>query len=116
MNVIIDGVRFVKAPAPCENPGLLDAIGSFEDAGGDMTIREYLGALLKELWNKGEGFSGKRPFGNSGWEWDIYRVLIRENAVNGTLDEDGCIDEFGRGEREKADAIVFGLIAQMCKP
>lgn len=30
------------------------------------TIKSYLLSLLTELWSKGEGFSGKRPFGNSG--------------------------------------------------
>ncbi|MBS3648836.1 hypothetical protein KEU06_09480 [Pseudaminobacter sp. 19-2017] len=39
------------------------------------TIRDYLKALLKALWAEGEGFSGKRPFGNSGWEYDLYQVL-----------------------------------------
>lgn len=115
MNVIIDDVRYVPAPEPCGNPGLLDAMGRFPDAGGDMTIREYLGALLTELWNRGEGFSGKRPFGNGGWEYGIYEVLIREGAVEGTLDEDGYVDEFSDAARKKANAIVFGLIAQMCK-
>lgn len=116
MSVIIDGVRYVKAPDPCENPELLDAIGSFEDAGGDMTIREYLGALLTELWRQGEGFNGKRPFGNSGWKSDIYAVLIREGAVEGTLDEDGCIDEFSNESRRNANAIVYRLIEQMGRP
>lgn len=115
MNVIIDGVRYVPAPVPCENPGLLDAMGSFPDAGGDITIREYLVALLTELWSKGEGFSGKRPFGNGGWEYGIYEVLIREGAVEGSLDEDGCVDELSDGSRQKADSIVFGLIAEMGK-
>lgn len=115
MNVIIDGVRYVPAPVPCENPGLLDAMGSFPDAGGDMTLREYLGALLTELWSDREGFGGKRPFGNSGWEYDIYRVLIREGAVAGTLDDDGYIEEIGVDAKKAANAIVFGLIAQMCK-
>lgn len=31
------------------------------------TIRDYLKALLLRLWEQGEGFDGKRPFGNSGW-------------------------------------------------
>lgn len=116
MNVIIDGVRYVPAPSPCANPTLLDAMGDFPDAGGEITIREFLCKLLSELWNKGESFSGKRPFGNGGWEYPIYEVLIREGAVQGTLDEDGRVDELERDERHKADAIVFGLIDEMCKP
>jgi len=36
------------------------------------TIRDYLKALLNQLWMEDEGFSGKRPFGNSGWQHEIY--------------------------------------------
>ena len=65
------------------------------------TIGDYLKALLRELWRRGEGFSGKRPFGNSGWEHELYRALIAGGAVNGTLDADaddailGAIDALG---------------------
>lgn len=62
------------------------------DAGAD-TVRGYLKALLTELWREGEGFSGKRPFGNSGWEYELYVALITAGAVTGTLDEDGCVEE-----------------------
>jgi hypothetical protein len=55
------------------------------------TIRDYLVALLRQLWTEGEGFSSKRPFGNSGWEWDMYPPLIRAGLVSGELDEDGSI-------------------------
>lgn len=40
------------------------------DAGAD-TVKEYLVELLSTLWNEGEGFSGKRPFGTSGWEYEL---------------------------------------------
>lgn len=40
------------------------------DSGAD-TVGGYLGALLERLLDDGEAFSGKRPFGNSGWEWDL---------------------------------------------
>lgn len=33
---------------------------------GAATVGEYLAKLLAELWLHDEGFSGKRPFGNSG--------------------------------------------------
>ena len=59
------------------------------------TIREYLVALLRQLWAEGEGFSGKRPFGNSGWEWDMYPPLIKAGLVAGRLDEEVFIDRDG---------------------
>ena len=41
----------------------------------DLTFREYFQKLLKQLWYDGEDFSGKQPFGNSGWQNDTYEVL-----------------------------------------
>lgn len=48
---------------------------------GALTVREYLKALVAAVWRKGEGFSGKRPFGNSGWECDLLRALARGGAI-----------------------------------
>ena len=39
---------------------------------GAKTIGEYFEKLLLTLWDEQEDFSGKRPFGNSGWEYDVY--------------------------------------------
>jgi hypothetical protein len=61
------------------------------DAGDGLTVREYLKALLTTLWCEGEGFSGKRPFGNSGWEYEIYTPLIKYGFVEGEFDEDGYV-------------------------
>lgn len=55
------------------------------------TIRDYLKALLLQLLLEGEGFSGKRPFGNSGWEHDLHKPLITAGLVEGALDEHGYI-------------------------
>ena len=38
---------------------------------GASSIRGYLKTLLTTLMAEGEGFSGKRPFGNSGWEYEL---------------------------------------------
>lgn len=59
----------------------------------EMTIKGYLKALLKTLWEEGEGFSGKRPFGNSGWEYDLYTPLVKAKVVSGELDDYGCVDD-----------------------
>jgi hypothetical protein len=42
----------------------------------DITIREFLQKLLLTLFEEMEGFSGKRPFGNSGWDGDLIICLI----------------------------------------
>ncbi len=38
---------------------------------GARTVRAYLRALLTELWREEGNFSGKAPFGNSGWQYDV---------------------------------------------
>lgn len=61
------------------------------------TIRDYLLSLLYTVWDKGEGFSGKRPFGNSGWEWELHWAL----SDAGLIDEDDDIN----GHRLICEAI-----------
>jgi hypothetical protein len=78
-----------------------------ENDAGARTIREYLRALLVAVWEDGEGFSGKRPFGNSGWEYDLYAALIEAGAVKGNLDEWGGVEscDCKRANEVIADAI-----------
>lgn len=66
-----------------------------------VTIRQYLYDLMHELWEEEDGFSGKRPFGNSGWTYDIYATLIKANVLPGELDEDGYIIEIDSDEALK---------------
>ncbi len=55
------------------------------------TIRDALFLLLETLWKQGEGFNGKRPLGNSGWDYDFYKPLIQHGYVHGSLDDDGFV-------------------------
>jgi hypothetical protein len=57
------------------------------------SIRSYLVELLAKVWEEGECFNGKRPFGNSGWEYDLFPPLITAGLVTGRLDEDGYVDD-----------------------
>lgn len=68
------------------------------------TIRDYLKALLVSVWTEEESFSGKRPFGNSGWQFDIYAALISGGAIAGTL---GSIDT------DAADKLILSAIASL---
>lgn len=67
-----------------------------ENDAGAATVRDYLKALLSTLWDDGEGFSGKRPFGNSGWESELYAALVSAGAVEGTVD-DGYLEDCDTG-------------------
>ena len=70
---------------------------------GAKTVGEYLQELLLRVWEEQEGFSGKRPFGNSGWDYELAAALIKAGAIEGTLDEYGDVD--GVDECELYDAI-----------
>jgi hypothetical protein len=50
------------------------------------TVRDYLIKLLEKVWDEGEGFNGKRPFGNSGWDDDLHQPLVTNGLVDGRLD------------------------------
>jgi len=70
---------------------ILDTIfihGDFEGS-----LRDFFKELALKVWNEGEGFSGKRPFGNSGWEYPVYVALIDAGIVPGTLDSDGFVEK-----------------------
>lgn len=71
------------------------------------TIGEYLEKLLLTLWDEEEMFSGKRPFGNSGWKWEIYTALVSTKVVNGKLDEYGYLAEY---DASMADDVVKNII------
>jgi hypothetical protein len=89
---------------------LLDIRFESRDLGEELSIREYMRRLLSELFAEGEGFSGKRPFGNSGWEYEIIEALIRAGAVTGSLDSEGCVDDYNEDEYQIALAKMIAFL------
>ena len=88
------------------------------DAGVD-SIRHYLTELLRSLFLKEESFSGKRPFGNSGWKHDLYHPLVKYNIVSGSLaEEDGIYGDVYVEEvdKDQADALILQLIDYLGEP
>jgi hypothetical protein len=80
---------------------------------GASTMRGYLVALLTTLWHEQEGFSGKRPFGNSGWDYDLYPPLIHAGFVSGEIDEDGYVE---RVDAKAAHGLVLAAIKSLGEP
>lgn len=80
---------------------LLALTFSSGDLNKSVSIREFMQELLLTLWDEQEGFSGKRPFGNSGWTGDMEACLIKAGVVTGELDDDGCIYLFDNKEFDK---------------
>ena len=110
MQVIINGVEYVPTHT-VENGGrVAKALEYRFDSvvwGKILSIRDYLHTLLHKLWGHGEGFSSKRPFGNSGWESDIYAALVAGGFVSGEIDEDGYLVSC---DEDEADQLVFDMI------
>lgn len=75
---------------------------------GATSVRDYLVRLLSELWREDDMFSGKRPFGNSGWQDEVYTVLIRAGLLVGSFDEDGYLDTL---DTNAADQLMQQAIA-----
>lgn len=52
------------------------------DLGDEVSFRGYLKALLRTVLTEEESFSGKRPFGNSGWLYELGAGLAKHGLVS----------------------------------
>lgn len=82
----------------------------FDFEGTEVTIREYLKELLIKVWKEGESFSGKRPFGNSGWEQDLYRPLALAGYIEAYIEEEDGYTEIDITDESAAHDFVLQLI------
>lgn len=75
------------------------------------TVGQYLTTLAQSVWEEGEGFSGKRPFGNSGWDSEVYNALCIAGLMQGTQrdGEDGWWETDYTEERRINDLIREAL-------
>ncbi len=89
------------------NKEILDHKFYCDDLDCEVTIRGYFRELLSKLWEEEEGFSGKRPFGNSGWTHDLERECIKLCVVSGRLDSDGYVADIDQTEFNR---LIFSLI------
>jgi hypothetical protein len=80
------------------------------DSGAD-TVRGYLIALAAGVWDEGEGFSGKRPFGNSGWHYDLYKVLGVKGWIRCTVDSDGYVEDIDEAAGNELIAAALRHLA-----
>ena len=73
-------------------------------------VRAFLKALLKTIWVEEDRFSGKRPFGSSSWDSELFEPLIRARVVTGSFDQDGYIQELDRPDAEAAIASAIDAL------
>lgn len=84
-----------------------------ENDSGTNTIRGYFKALLKELISEGEGFSGKRPFGNSGWEDDLRLPLVKSKQIKGKLYAEDGREHLESCDEAKAYKVLLKAIEEL---
>jgi hypothetical protein len=99
MDNMVDALTILKTSMDAEE----------NDAGAD-TIGDYLVELLSELWREEEGFSGKRPFGNSGWTLELVKALVVANLIDGEIDEDGYLDSYDDVKANELIALAISSI------
>lgn len=84
-----------------------------ENDANAKTIGEYVAKLAINVIVETEGFSGKRPFGNSGWYRDLVEPLVRAGVVKGEIDEEwGDVDGYDCNE---VDAVLSTAINHALK-
>lgn len=78
------------------------------------TVKEYLKKLLECIWLEGESFSSKRPFGESGWQYELYEVIVANKLVDIEYFEEIDPDEMWENIRDfdskQADRLILDAI------
>lgn len=85
---------------------ILDLPMEENDSGAD-TVCGYLIALLAVIWDDGQDLS---PFGNSGWEWDLYQALVTAGYAENPFDDNGCIIPGNNFDKQAANALIASAI------
>jgi hypothetical protein len=94
MQIMIDGVQYtplVELETDNKYEAALNVRFYCDAADDEISIRDYLFMLLDKLWDTKESFSGRRPFGNSDWEYDLFSPLVHGGFISGDIDEYGDV-------------------------
>lgn len=115
MQVVIDGVEYVPFVHKEDGEWLDVRFYDYISLDREVTVREFFKEMLQKLWYDPEGFSGKRPFGNSCWYYPVIYALVEAGGIAGSIirDEEGYVED-SKFDATEADKFVQGLIAQMC--
>lgn len=81
-----------------------------ENDAAAATIGQYIMILGAQVFEEQDDFSGKRPFGNSSWVFEVYEALIRCGVLAGEFDVDGYIQ---RCDTHEADAVISQLFGYL---
>lgn len=98
-----------------DNKEILELKFESTDLGREITIKDFFKELLITLFKKGEGFSGKRPFGNSGWDYDLCVCLAQNGVIDGhnEINPDYPEDEYWEYDSKEAGNKILELIKEL---
>ncbi len=122
MKVIINDIQYIPAPDKLDGKDHAAALAvRFDcDAGSQITVRDYFMALLLGVWEEEEGFNGKRPFGNSGWQHEVINALACDGFIDlgPSTQYDGWVsfEEVTKEQRKAAHKYVLELIKYALTP
>jgi len=71
------------------------------------SIKQQLQKLLKKVMKEQECFSGKRPFGDGCYYFEIYAALAKAGVTFIMLDEDGYVNDL---DDKKTTNLIDELI------
>lgn len=74
------------------------------------TLGEFFIELLSTLWRQGSGFSSKRPFGLSSWQYDVYKPMVEAGFLYGEFDDEGYLQDV---DTDEADRMIEGAIRSL---
>lgn len=111
----MSGVHGERLPDAAIGPAMVLACPMASRNGADATtVRDYLGKLLALVWQDSADFNGKRPFGNSGWEFDLHLALVAGGLLDGEIDEEeGWLDSV---DTARGDQLIAEAIAELVAP
>ena len=60
---------------------------------------------IRRVSSNDDDFNGKRPFGNSGWKYNVYAPLTKAGLISGSLDDDGYVESLDAKETAAEDYV-----------
>lgn len=77
-----------------------------------VTVRDYLVALLRGVWLHREEFDGKRPFGNSGWQFELFTALGHVGLIDAEFDAEGFLDTVDDSAGDRLINLAINTLGQ----
>lgn len=77
------------------------------------TVKDYLLGVLEMLWDDPPGFNGKRPYGYSSWQNDVYKSLGKAGLIEIEFDRDGDLEDV---DDERGAELIIAAIQSLRLP